>query len=832
MRSFLRAVRGVRLLDEIGADLRYGARWLLRSPGFTATAVLSLGLGIGANAAIFNILNAVLLKSLPVHQSQELVALETTSERGTGDTFPYRVFRQFQAESRTLSEIIASAPLRVSVDADGRLLPTASGQLVSGNYHAALGVNAAIGRTLLPSDDEPGAEQAAVLGFGYWMRQFGGRADVLGTTVRLNGRLFTIVGVTAPGFFGTHVGEVVDVSVALATQPIVSGDNEGRSLLAGSGAGDFWLELIGRLRPDSNAARAKAELDARFQQQLPYALSEAGEKGKFMATMHVEVRPGGRGVSELRRRFSSPLVVLMAVVALVLLIACANVVNLLLARAVARRREMAIRVSLGAGRFRLIRQLLTESLLLALAGGAVGGLLLVWSSRPIVSLIGGDVDVSPDLGVVAFTVGLSLLTGIVFGVAPAWWASQAKVAPAPKGLRYTSPRGVLVAAQVALSLVLLVGAALFVRTLANLRHLDLGFEQERVLVVRVEPRGSNQKRQHEAELRRVYGELLEHVRAIPGVRAASFTGTTPLTSENQFGGEMAIDGYTPQPGEDMQVRWMQVYPDYFETMQIPLLAGRTLTVADDSSGAPPVAVINEAMARRFFGAPSRAIGRRFGSRANRTSFAIVGVVGDTRDRALREGAAPLAYATYMQASTNRGQVTLVVRTAGDPRVIVPTVSQLVRQVDPSMPVLDVRTLRERVTAATRQEQIIAWLSGLFGALALTLASIGLYGVVAFNVLRRRAEFGVRLALGASPRRLARLVLGETFTLVGGGIVAGIALAAAAVRMVSHLLFGVAPMDAVSFAGAVAVLLAVGLAAAYVPAFQASRVDPAIALRHE
>jgi predicted permease len=832
--------------DDLRADVAYAVRWLQRSPGFATAAILSLALGIGANAAIFNLMNVVLLRDLPVRDPEQLVVVVSRDAARDADrTFSFRTFQTFQRGARTLSNLFASASIKMNVDADGQPTPTAAGQMVSGSYFVTLGVPAVLGRTILPEDDGPESVPAvATLSYGYWQRQFGGDPTVVGRVVRLNGYPVTIVGVTAPEFFGTHVGEAIDISVPLSLQPRVNPEF-GASLIAGIGAEDDWLELMGRLRPGVSATAAQAELDAMFQQELPDILRKMGPKATLIGHPHVLVEPGSKGLSELRRRFSRPLTVLMAVVCLVLLIACANVANLLLARAASRRREIAVRLSLGAGGARLVRQLLTESLLLALAGGAVGLLLASWTTQSLAALLVGEstgtLIVRADVRVLAFTFGVTLVTGFAFGLLPALGASRIDTFAAlkdsglrsPTGSRRFGIRGTLVAAQVAISVVLLVGAGLFVRTLMNLRHLDLGFDQEHVLALRLEPRGSNQKRPNEVRLRQLYEGVVDRVRALPGVRSVSLSGSTPLGNESALLiRDIGIPGDARQSGENLQMRMLQIYPGYFSTLGIPLVAGRDLGPADNDGNAPLVAVVNETMARRLFATPAAAVGRQFSFSLNRQVFRIVGVAGDTRDRAMRENASPLAYATYAQMPTGRGQMTLLVRAAGDPHTLAATVRQLAREIDPAMPLAEPQTLSDRAAAGMRQERLVALLSALFGGLALVLATIGLYGVLAYAVARRHAEFGVRLALGASPAGLKRLILGESLVLVLAGLAVGLAAAAAAARGVSHMLYGLAPFDPVAFLAGSSLLIAVATLAAYLPARQASRVDPMVALRQE
>ena len=612
----------------------------------------------------------------------------------------------------------------------------------------------------------------------------------------------------------------------------------GGGRFSGPGVDDFWLQLIGRLNAGTSISQAQAEIDAIFQ---PIIRGLMGPRSKITGHPAIAFEAGSRGFSELRQRFSRPLLVLMGAVALLLLIACANVANLLLARAATRRREMAVRVSLGAGRGRIVRQLLTESLLLSALGGALGLLFAVWSSRTLAGLlVDGNayaLAARPDARVLLFTLAVSAATGILFGLAPAFGASRIDTNSALKGgARQViaggrfGARGWLVAAQVAISVVLLVGAGLFVRTLMNLRHLDLGIDQEHVLMLRLEPRGSNQKQQNEPRLRQIYGAILARAQAVPGIRAASLAGATPLSNENTFGAAVTVPGYVPRSGEDMHVDMKQVYPGYFAALGIPILAGRDLGESDNRAESVTVAVVSETMARRFFGGPAGALGRTF--RDGSEPVEIVGVAGNTRDRALREAVQPTAYLTFAKARTGRGQMTLLIRAAGDPYALSSTIRQLAREADPAMPMLDVQTVEDRVQAASRQEQLVALLSAIFGAIALALAAIGLYGVLAYGVARRQPEFGVRLALGASPRGLVQLVLGESCMLVGAGLLAGLAVSAAVARSISRLLFGLDPLDPISFAAASGALLVVALVAAWVPARHASRIDPIVALRQE
>lgn len=837
-RQDAREARGTRYVDDLRVDLAYALRWLRHSPVFTVTAVLSLAVGIGANAAIFNLIDIVLLRPLPVARPGELaVPVMTGADGEPSHVFSYPMFLALE-NNRTLTGLTAMTPMRFSFGVDGTADATTSGQLVSGNYYSVVGVPAAMGRTLLPSDDgAPGTGAVAVLGYGFWQRRFGNNPSVVGRRIALNGVSFTVVGVSAEGFSGTRVGERADVTVPLSMWPLLAGPGDAFRLTPMDG--ELWLGLMGRRRAGVTDTQVQTELGAIFQPIFNEWFADP--KARLFGPHHLEIEPGSRGVSDLRQRFSRPLWLLMGAVGLVLLISCANVANLLLARAAARGREMAVRISLGATRARLIRQLLAESVLLACLGAGVGLLLTMWTSVSLAAILSGDggqLAAHPDLRVLAFTCGVALATGVLFGLAPAAAASHLDTGAALKdggrgstsGGRRMGLRGMLVVLQVAVSVVLLVCASLFVRTLWNLRTIDLGMDQEHVLTLRLEPVGSNQKRSSQARLSVIYGRIVDELQRVPGIRAVSLTGTTPLSDENQFGSNLKVDGYVPSAGEDMHVRFIQVYPDFLKALGVPLLAGRDLQTGDNQPGAPFRAVVNEAMAKRFFGGAAAAIGRGFTQGGDGAHVEIVGVAADARDQAIREAPEPRVFMTFARAGTGRGQMTLLVRAAVDPRGLVSTLRQIAHDADPTMPVFEVQTIADRVAAQTRQQQLVALLTTLFGAVAALLAAIGLYGVVAYAVTSRRTEFGVRLALGATPGGLKRLVLGDGLLLVMVGLVAGLTTSLAVARWIAQMLFGVEPFDPVSFAWSAALLVTVATIAAWVPARHAARIDPIVVLR--
>ena len=837
---------GVRLrwLEDLGRDMRYAIRGLRRNPGFTVGAVLSLGLGIGATAAIFGIVDAVFLRRLPVRAADELVVFAVrlpgeTAARGWAFSYDqHQLFRR----SGMLADVAASAALRMSVAAGGREEATVPGQLVSDNYYTTLGVGAAVGRLIVPNDETENPD-IAVLSHGYFQRRFGADESIVGRTIRVNGQPVTVVGVSVAGFSGTRLGAPADITVPLSMQPRVMPQVQDSWL---RDPYQFWLELVGRLDPGAPQPRALAALNASFQTRLD-ELRRGGRVGPPGATLTLE--PGAQGTSDARTRYAGPLAVMMAIVVLLLIAACANVANLLLARALKRRREIALCMSLGATRLRLGRQLLTESLVIAVAGGCAGVAIATWAAGLLRVLLAGEplqhAVAQPDLRVLLFTAAVSLLTAIVFGIAPLPLMSRVAT---QRVLKDQAERvaggglfgqGVLVATQVAVSLVLLVGAGLFVRTLTNLRTTDLGFDQEEVLVLRLEPEGSNQKREPDgrfkSSLLRIYEELLEGVESLPGVRSATLAGVTPFGDENALTTRIRRAG-AAERDDDLQIRLIQVYPKYFSTMGIRVLAGRDLL---DSENQPAVAdadvravVINRTLAAQLFGGAAEAVGERFVIGAVGRVFEVVGVVDDVRDRGPRQEVEAAAYATYAQAPTGRAQMTLFVRTAGDPMATAAAVRGVAASVDRTMPLLAVQSISERVAGSINQDRLIAILAAAFGGVALLLAAIGLHGVAAYAVACRQKELGVRLALGARPRVILVSVVGGNLRLVALGGMAGLLAAVSASRLVATRLFGVSPSDPATMLGAFLILVGIGVVATLVPARRAARVNPLIALRTE
>jgi predicted permease len=858
--------RGIRFLEEIGQDLNYGTRVLRRSPGFTFVAVITLALGIGANTAIFSVIDAVLLKMLPVKNPEQLVLLKHSDSRATIIPFHYGAYKQFRDHNDVFSGVLAYHPLRLTVSVDNQPEPAVAGQLVSGNYFAVLGVNAAPGRTIFQEDDRAAGEHpVCVISYNYWQRRFAGDPAVVGKTIHISNAPFTIIGVTPPEFFGLEVGSSMDISVPLTMQQQVM---PGIGSFANNYSNSFTV--IGRLRPGITLLQAQSSLSVLYQQVIAEMVSRLAGTPKYSAAralleQRVVLEPGGRGLSELRRQFSRSLLALMGVVALVLAVACANVAGLLLARAVARRKEIAIRLALGISRPRLIRQLLIESVLLSSIGGLLGLLIARFGTRLLLPFLSqGEIptqlNLSPDAYVLSFTATVAVLVGLLFGLAPAFLASRVEMNTALKndalgigarGAHLTFGQ-LFVIAQVALSLLLLVGSGLFVQSLQNLQRVDAGFVHENVLVMKLEPIGSDRKT---PQLGLLYDELLKRVEAIPGVRMASLVGYSPMSRREwlvmgQNAGtwtQISVQGYMPQPGEEMNIHWMQVYPKSFATLGIPLVAGRDFGPQDRrqsrgraSSGvpAPPfayVGIINESMARRFYGNESP-IGQRFGIPLYGGPepwrwIEIVGVVKDVKYTSMRDAAREMFYLPF-QPVDGRGQMTLVARMAGDPTPVAAAIRREARGLDPAMPMFEVETLATQVADSLSEERLLATLSGGFGIVVLLLSCLGLHSILSYSIARRTREIGIRMALGAGQRDILKLVVGHGMLLTLLGVAAGLAAAFALTRLMKTLLFEVSPTDPLTFSLIALLLLAVALLACWIPARRAAKVDPIAALRYE
>jgi predicted permease len=824
-------------------DIVYAWRLLLKNPGFSGAVVLSLALGIGANTAIFSLIDAVMWRTLPVSNPASL--------RVVDPNLTYQQYRRLTDETR-VADLAAYSTVRLNVSVNGSVEPTTDGQLVTGGYFSLLGVRPRIGRAIGPEDDRvPNGHPVAMISDAYWRRRFGGSPSVLGQAISISGAPFAIIGVTPPEFFGVEVGMSPDVFIPVMMQPTAMPAFE--NLLDNPIIFRTWLTSLARVRPGVQEAAAVGTLATVWRETLP----RGGPPGEDPFALN----PAATGLSSLRRQFSRALFVLMAIVGVVLLIACANTANLLLARAAARRPEFAMRLALGASRWRLTRQLLAESVLLAGLGGLSGILLARWATNLLVVFMSSgrspiSLDLNPNLRILTFTAFVSVATGLLFGLAPALGATRLDLWTTLKNLGkflgqgrgVLRPGKVLAVAQVALSLQLLISSGLFVRSLQALSGDSFGVSREHVLVVRVEPKGSDQRNVPgtTARLDRIYRELVEKVRAIPGVRMASIGQSTPTSPLGGAGTQLTLPS-----GETLRVPMVMLYANYFATMGVPIAAGREFDEGDLAENAPSVCAVNEAFVRRVFPGenpigktcfsgrrpnPNDTTGPRYAANAAPQDYRIVGVVKDSRYSNPRGEAQPVIYTTFLQTGTGRGQMVLHVRVAGNAGAILPRIRDEVLRVDPSLPAFDVHTLAEEMDAALVQERLIAVLSSLFGGLALLLASIGLYGLLKFNVVQRTNELGVRMALGAGRARLVWMILKEAMVLVLAGVAIGvpaaIGIARIAVNQISGLLFGLKPNDPVTIAAAAVILVLVASVAVYLPAQRASRVDPLVALRNE
>jgi len=839
-----------RLEDEMFQDLRYGARMLLKQPGFTLVAVLSLALGIGANTAIFSLLDVVLIKSLPVQDPEKLLLFGKGESAGLTNGFPnrspdlfsYPFYRRVRENNEVFSDVgaLLSIPWNVhgTVSSNGAASQAEQMdvQLVSGTYFSVLGVNATIGRVFSDDDDQKtGAHPVAVVSNAWWERRLGGDPDAVGKTIKIDQTIYTIVGVAPPEFFGTKVGEAPDLWVPLAMEPQMPPAHwDGRNNpLAQS------LYLIGRTRDGVTSQQAIAAVNVHFKQFLheTAGAQPSAERLQNIDNSNIELTPAGRGLSELRREFSLSLRILMAVAGVVLLIACANVANLLLARAEARQKEFAVRLALGAGRTRLVRQLLTESVLLSGLGALAGILLAWWGSRLLVAMTSAGaeslpIDVTPNARILGFTVIASLVCALVFGTVPALRAARLEPNASLNGARGVvrgASRSILgrslVVGQVTLSLLLLVGAGLFVRTLINLQSLPTGFDQANVLLFKMDTATSG----YAEETRRValFREVEDRVQSVPGVEAASFA----FLIFNQGG--WTSQAYTrEQDVPEARNRLTSnntVGPEFFKAMGIPLVLGRGFGL-QDTDKSPKVAVINETMSQRFF--PNGALGKRFGLDGPQSTekYEIVGVVKDVKSLSVTERPRPMAFYPHAQGSGFLDN--FVVRYSGAPSAVIPSIRQAINEVNTNLPVDEVVSLSEHVGRSLVQQKLVAKLATFFGLLALTLACVGLYGTLSYGVARRTHEIGIRMALGAPGRNVLWLVLREALVLVAGGVILGLVAASFATKLAESLLFGLKPNDPVTMAAATILLIGVATIAGFLPARRASRVDPLVALRDE
>ena len=829
-------------MQALWRDIRHTARALRKAPGFTAVVVLTLALGIGANTAIFSLMDQVLLRSLPVWEPSRLVLLDGPGafqgRTMNAQTFSYPMYTDFRDRTQVFSGLLARYPSRMTLAWHGQS-ENVDGDLVSGNYFDVLGVRAAIGRVFNAADDRtPGAHPIVVISYGYWQRRFGGDPAILNQSVTVNGHPMTIVGVTAPGFSGVSVGTSTDVMVPLMMKPQMTptwNDLDNRR--------SRWVTVIGRLAPGVSLEQASSQMNVIYRQINEQEIKEIKNASpsfrQRFTTKHLDLLPGGRGLSDLRAQFSTPLTVLMAMVGVVLLIASANVANLMLARTAARRKEIVLRLALGAGHARIIRQQLVESGLLAFGGAALGLVLAWWTGSALLAALPGDpvtrtLSPAPDARVLLFTLGLALFTALLFGLAPSVQAARSGVNATLKeeggsvagGGRQARVRRGLVILQVAMSMLLLAGAGLFARSLYNLTAVNPGFQVERLLTFSLDPTLSGYSQDRATAL---FLQLQEELGAVPGVKLASMSEIGML-SGNDWRMTIRVDGYQPKEDENMNPSVDGVAPRFFATMGIPLVAGREFSDSD-AAGAPRVAIINETMARYYYGDTSP-IGRRIGfGRDKATDIEIVGVVSDVRSQQLRDQAPRFIYIPYRQDDSVTG-LTFFVRAAGDPAAAAVGIRQAVRRLDANLPIADMKTMDVQVAESLFVERMVAILSVAFGALATLLAAVGLYGVMAYAVARRTREIGIRMALGAERGRVLRMVLREVVMMAVAGVGAGLLAAVYVTRKVQAQLFGLSPSDPLTLGTTVVFLLAVALFAGFGPARRATTIDPNVALRTE
>jgi predicted permease len=834
-----RAEWGWTRLEQTVQDLRYALRNLARSPGFTATAVLSLALGIGANTALFTLVNAVTWRMLPVRNPESLLLLEQREGTSAYPGFTYQQYALIREHSRVL-ELAAYARARMNIRIDGQPEPTAEGQLVSGGYFSLLGVAPAAGRILGPEDDRvPLGHAVAMISYGYWKRRFALDPAVIGRQISLSGVQFTVVGVTPPEFFGVEVGTSPDLFVPVMMQPAVMPVSE--NLLTNPIIFSTWLRVVARLNPGVSEAQANAAF-AGLAQEAEWRPPDKFGGGVRNATLALV--PAATGLSDLRNQFSTSLHILMGVVIIVLLIACANTGNLVLARAAARRAEFAVRLALGASRSRLMRQVLVEGVVLAGISGVCGIALAYLATHLLLTYVSAGrgpvvLDLTPDTRVLIFTASVSLLTGLLFASVPAFRASRLDTTATGRkdlaGTRHAvgglQPGRWLVVGQVALSLLLLIGAGLFVRSLQKLNRPDIGMDRHQVLVVRVEPRGSDQ-RNVPGTLERldgIYRDLIARVEQVPGVESATLARTAPLAPVT-FGSPVAAPS-----GDPVDARILMTYPKYFATMGMTMARGRDFNERDLRPGAPLVAIANETFVREVFKG-REALGPANAVTSSGQRIEIVGIVRDSRYPDFRRAAPPMLYQTFLQTRTGRGQMVLHVRVSGGVGRILPQLREIVQSIDRDVPMFDIHSLAEELDAALVRERLVATLSGFFGIVALTLVSVGLYGLMSFTVARRTAEIGVRVALGAAPSDVARMIARQTLALVLIGIAAGLPmawiLARLSTRQISGMLFELTPTDPLTIAAATGVLILVAMGAGWLPAHRAARIDPIVALRNE
>jgi predicted permease len=813
--------------------MRYALRGLANSPGFTTVAILSLALGIGVNTAIFSLLNAVVLRSLPVKHPEELVQI--ISGRPSQGAFTNPMWEQLRNRQDVLSGTFAFGHMGFNL-AEGGEARQAHGRWVSGDFFTTLGVSAALGRIILPGDDHRGCPAVAVLSHAFWRREYGGDQAAVGRNISLDGHSFAIVGIVDPGFTGVEVGDAGEIFVPLCSEAVIRGSASSLDQRT-----QWWLYVMGRPKPGTTIERVRARLRLLAPDIMNATLPAnyaTDEEQKYLR-LSIDVRPMPGGLSGLRNKYRDSLVILIAATGLVLLIACSNVANLLLARAAMRRQEVAVRVALGAGRGRIVGQVLTESLLLSFAGTALGALFAMWAAKLLVGLLGTPdspvfLNLSPDWRMLAFTAVVAVSSALLFGLAPAW--RTASVSPmiamkaggrgATEGSPHLRLGRTLVALQIALSFVLLAGAGLLSGTFRNLATLDPGFHSDGVMILYLEFPLARYSPAQSAEARR---EILERLRLAPGVRSASASSHTPIVS-----GSYTADLIVQDSGSEREVNanFNHTSDGYFDTLGTPVLGGRDFSLRDTASS-PLVAIINETAAKMFFPG-GNSLGQRIRQRNGKNvgpAAEIVGIVKDIKYQSLRSPAPPTVYMPMSQDADARSSAYFQIRSGGPASTVVAGAKSVMANFDQRIPLV-FTPFSQIVRESLSRERLLAALGGIFSGLALLLACIGLYGVLSYNVARRRNEIGIRMALGATSSTVLRMVLRESALLTAAGLIAGLFGALAAGRLVVAFLYGLSPNDSPTLVGAAATLALVAMVAAYLPARRASRTDPMTALRDE
>jgi putative ABC transport system permease protein len=845
-----RDARKINWIQDFAQDIRYGARMLRKTPGFTAVTVLTLALGIGANTAIFSLIDAVMLKTLPVQNPQQLVRLARTSRDPSlpDPSFSNPIWQQIRDHQDVFSGVFASSGTDFDLG-HGGAAHSVKGLYASGEFFNTLGVVPAAGRLLSSSDDVRGCAGVVVLSYGFWQEHYGGAQNAVGSIISLNRHPFPIVGVAPAGFFGVTVGDHFDVAVPVCAEAIIplGGEANGQEVL--DSASSQWLNIMGRLKTGVSVAQASSRMQVLGTSVFKTTVSadwKPEEQKEFLARSLLAL-PSSTGISNLAG-YEQPLEVLMILVGLVLLIACANVAGLMLARAATRRKEIAVRLAVGASRCRLIRQLLTESILLSTIG-AMGGIVLArWGCALLVRLISTSqyhafLEIALDGRVLAFTVGIAIFTGLLFGLLPALRATRVSLSSAMKGAQSDEMQAGshlrsgqwIVASQVALSLMIVIAAGLFVRSFRNLVTLDLGFNRSNVLLI-----NTDLPLPHDSPIERatMSRQILDQLNSIPGAISVSESYISPV-SGRMWGLEYKLVNGEGPSGEDADAYMNFISSGYFSTVRSPIVAGRNFD-DHDVAGAPQVIIINKTMAHRFFPG-TQAVGqflitddvvnRYKGPRRKTPPLQIVGVVTDTKYQTLRETNQSIAYFPVAQAEALDDPRIFEIHTASDPALLISSAEKIIVRVNKTVS-LEFQTLDTQVNDSLQQDHLLAMLSGFFGVVALLLAMVGLYGVLAYAVTQRRKEFGIRIALGAQKTSIVRLILRDVAILLALGISAGLIISYWATHLMDKMLFGLKARDSETIIFSAAMLITVALVAAYLPARRATRTDPMLALRDE